>query len=238
MATTFRLVPEREPIDLNFERLKNSLPASMCVLKKPDGIYVTVESTEDEDPSTQVLIDREVDRIQFLTCVKFRAEMCRRTVTATLSLCWRVHGPLPKEVRPLTWTGALALQLRLWALATEAQDSALRVLLHFQIIELSYPNTRDKEAYPPFSGGSHSPHPRTEAKLLRHLVAHAGDARTETSSYLEYLGLPSRLGNYNHPNWDTAITSAGKRVEKLARKIIRRAICQAENYRLGAKLED
>ena len=223
MLTTFRLVAEREPIDLNLARLQNALPASMRVLERPDGVYVNVESAEDEDLSTQSLIDREVDRIQFLTCVKFRAEMCRSAVSATVSSCWRVHGALPEEVRPITWTDTLALQLRLWALATEAQDPGLKVLLHFQIIELSYPDTRDRAAYPPYTGGPHPPHPRTEAKLLRHLVAHAGDAKSETGLYLAYLGLPNRLGNYSHPDWLTKITNAGKRVEEQAREIVRRA---------------
>jgi hypothetical protein len=223
MATTFRLEPEQPPLDLDLSRLQAALPPSMRVHEKHDGVYVTVESTDEEDESAQVLINREIDRVHFLTCVRFRAHMCRKSVTRDLSLSYRIHGSLPSGVGPATWTDSLALQFRLWALASETQDPILRVLLCFQIIELTYPNTADRAAYPPYTSSAAAPHPRTEAKLLRHLVAHAGEAKRETGFYLEYLGLPKRLGNLSHPDWLPKISRAAKRVEEQARVLLRGA---------------
>jgi len=120
----------------------------------------------------------------------------------------------------MSWTDSLALQFRLWVLASEANDPMIRILLHFQIIELSYPDTGDAAAYPRYEGGPNPPHPRTEAKLLRHVVAHAGDAKRETGMYLTYLGLPNIAGNVTHPKWVSVMTDAARRVEQEARQIL------------------
>lgn len=223
MTTTFRLIPDKNPLDLKLGHLQASLPPSMKVSEKHDGFYVTVKSTTDEDESVQPLIDREVDRIQFLTLVRFRAEMCRRSVTANFASSYRVHGSLSPDVMPLIWTENLALQFRLWNLASGASDPMIRILLHYQIIELTYPDNQSVDAYPPYQGGGASPHPRTEAKLLRHLVAHAGEAKRETSLYLQYLGLPAKLGNVTHAEWASKIAPAARRVEKLAYVLLRSA---------------
>ena len=64
---------------------------------------------------------------------------------------------------------------------------------------------------------------QTEAKLLRHLVSHAGDARPETSVYLSFLGLPPRLSNLTHPDWLAKVCERLPVVESEARAILRNA---------------
>jgi hypothetical protein len=223
MTTSFRLVPESKSVDLNLAKLQSALPATMRVDERPDGVYVNVASAGPEDEQAQMEIDRELDRVYLLTCVALRAQMVRRSVTATLAVGYRIHGQLPAGIGPANWSAKLALQLRLWRLASEANDSTLRVLLYFQIIELEYPETTDRAAYPPYTDSTLPPHPRTEAKLLRHLVAHATQPLRETGLYLQYLGLPPQLSNHSHPEWSRIISVGVKAVEQQAREVLRSA---------------
>ena len=124
----------------------------------------------------------------------------------------------------MQWTPRLSLQLKLWAIAVDSTDYYLKLILFFQIIELSHPNLHDKGSYPPYDDSGAPPHPRTEAKLLRHLVAHAADARPETGRYLEFLGLPLQLSNMTHPDWDRTISGKVSQVEVQARDELRSAL--------------
>lgn len=226
MPTRYRLVPEGQHVDVDLALFQGALPLSIILEEERGDVYATLDSNGSEDSSTQLLIDRELDRLFFLTCVRLRAEMCRRTVTASLKMSYRIHGSLPAGVHPQIWSDQTTLQLRLWALAADVEDAYLKVLLFYQIIELSYPNTQDKSAYPPYDHSPSAPHPRTEAKLLRHLVAHAGDAKKETSAYLQFLGLPPVLSNLVHPDWVGKITERVAIVEQQAREVLQSALSQ------------
>jgi hypothetical protein len=223
MTTSFRLVPENNSVDLDLTQLQSALPASMRVEEHPGGVYVLVASAGPEDEQAQIEIDRELDRVYLLTCVVLQAQMVRRSVTATFSVGYRVHGKLPLGIGPANWSAKLALQLRIWRLASEAKDPTLRLLLYFQIIEIEYPETSDRAAYPPYTDFTLPPHPRTEAKLLRHLVAHATQPLRETGLYLQYLGLPPQLSNHSHPEWNRMISAGVKSVEQQARELLRSA---------------
>lgn len=223
MPTVFRLVPEGESIDLDFDRFRASLPDTFTLDQRLDGLYLSISSPELDDESAQHLADRELDRIFFLTCVRVRAEMCRRTVTATLAGGYRVHGAIPEDTRPVAWTEKWALQLRLWSIAADSPDPLIKALLLFQIIELEYPDTSNVAAYPRYADETIAPHPRTEAKLLRHLVAHAGDARPETAKYLSFLGLPPRLSNLTESNWLPRVADRIPHVAIQARQILQSA---------------
>lgn len=224
MPTRYRLVPDGQDVDVVLPQFRNTLPSSIILEEVGREVYASVDSTGTEDSSTQVLIDRELDRLFFLTCVRLRAEMCRKTVSASLKIRYRIHGSLPTGIRPQIWSDQVTLQLKLWAIAADAQDIYLKALLFYQIIELSYPDTRDATAYPPYDNSSRVPHPRTESKLLRHLVAHAGCAKVETSAYLEFLGLPPVLSNLIHPEWAGKIAARVAIVERQARKVLQSAL--------------
>ena len=224
MPTRYHLVPEGQHLDVDLALFRGALPSSIILEEESGDVYATLDSKGSEDSSTQLLIDRELDRLFFLTCVRLRAEMCRRTVTASLKIRYRIHGSLPVGVHPQIWSDQLTLQLKLWALAADVDDTYLKVLLFYQLIELSYPDTHDNTAYPPYDNSLPEPHPRTEAKLLRHLVAHAGDAKKETSAYLEFLGLPPVLSNLVHPEWVGKITERVAIVERQAREVLQSAL--------------
>lgn len=220
MLTAYRIVPEHKFVDLDLARFQLSLPATMTVRSESDGVYVDVESMRPEDPDTQPLIDRELDRVYFFTYVALRAEMVKRTMTASLQASYRIHGSLPENFGCITWNDQLTLQLKLWRLASESPDFVVRVLLHFQIIELRYPKTSDPISYPPYKVGNQAPHPRTEAKLLRNIIAHAAEAKPETLRYLEFLGLPPQLSNVSHPDWLARIKPRLSILETQARETV------------------
>lgn len=225
MPTIFLLrSPNTKDVDLQLHRLQAMLPDSMSLDTRDDGLYVTVASQGSEDQSTQQLINRELDRIFFLTNVRVRAEMIRRSVMATFPMARSVHSELPAGKGPQTWTDIIALQLRLWALASDADDLSMKVILHFQIVELSFPDTSDRQLYPPYQDASTPPHPRTESKLLRHLVAHAGQPRHETRVYLEHLGLPNVLSNQIHVDWEPKLRSRLAILEGEVRSVLLSAV--------------
>lgn len=224
MPTRYRLVPEGQNVDVDLALFRSTLPSSIILEEESGDVYATVDSTEPEDSSTQLLIDRELDRLFFLTQVRLRAEMCRRTVTASLKISYRIHGSLPPEIRPQIWSDQVTLQLRLWAVAADTEDIYLKALLFYQIIELSYPDTLNATAYPRYDNSLREPHPRTESKLLRHLVAHVGGAKRETSTYLQFLGLPPLLSNLVHPEWAGKIAERVAIVERQAQEVVQSAL--------------
>lgn len=222
MYTSFKLIPEANQLDLEVVAVNRSLPSCMHLERRSDGVYVIVETRVEEDEGAHQLVQRELDRIFFLTCVRVRAEMCRRRVSADFILSYRIHGPLSAGLGPQNWTPTLALQLRLWNVAADILDPPTQVLIFFQIIEISYPNSAD---YPPYTNASGLPHPRTEAKLLRHLVSHAGQATNkQTKMYLQFLGLGPMMANRSDPFWIQVISEKVKHVRQEAYAAIKSVI--------------
>jgi hypothetical protein len=199
----------------------------MTIEEKDDGTYISVETPVAEDPTAERDVHRELDRIFFLTCVRVRAEMCRTTVTSDLVCNYRIHGHLPQYIQPQSWTSKpeLALQLRLWSVADDTNDPPARLLIFFQIVELAFPETRDDAHYPAYKDVSIPPHPRTEAKLLRNLVAHAGKpTNPQTETYIKFLGLEEMLSNRSDPEYLRVIGEKAEHVKSEARKAIESAL--------------
>ena len=192
MKHKLKLIFESLEPDLDKDVFQRSLPANFKLKEENDGIYIYVESNVTDDEQLKYLVTRELDRHFFLTCVKINAEIVKSQVTATLEYSWRIHGSLPKNVRPQRWNYDLPIQLRLWALASDSRDMMTKVILLFQIIELTFP--RGSHFYPEYKNSSRTPHPLTECKFVRDLVAHAGDVSTnQLKLYCKYLGLPALM---------------------------------------------
>ena len=224
MPTRYCLVPKSQRVDVDLAIFQSALPPSIVLEEERGAVYATVDSTESEDSDTQPLIDRELDRLFFMTSVRLRAEMCRKTVTATLKGSWSLHGSLPVGVRPQIWSQKLALQMRLWALAEDVEEISLKVLLLYQIIELSPHKTHHTAANLDYDDPLWLD-PRTEAKLLRNIVAHADDKPLrQTKAYLEFLGLPLVMSNRVHPQWVEKITKRVDILKKEAWQVLQRAL--------------
>jgi len=222
MNTKFKLIFEGDSQNIDLDRFRQSLVASFEVKNEENGIYVIINSSQDEDDSCQYLIDRELDRHFFLTSVKIKAEMVRKVVTSSFSFYYRTHGSLPETISSQIWNYELSTQLRLWALAVDANDIYLKIILLFQIIELSHPDCSD---YPKYTDTSNQPSPLTEAKFLRHLVVHSGDVDgSQLKKYCTYLGLPELMFDPTDTTHNTILAEKVGILEKEAKLVIERCL--------------
>ena len=217
MHTVFKLQPTQTKHELDVARFRSSLPSGFAVEEREDGVYVTVETLAAEDSRAQYFIDRELDRLFFLTRVRYNAEMCRESLYADVRISFDAYVQMPAAA-PLHWTYEIALQLRLWSVASGVSDPFSKILLLYQVIELSYP---DKSQYPSYPSALTAPHPLTECKFLRHLVAHAGIASSEElKRYCDYLAIPNWMLDRTDPSQMAIIASKLKLVEEQARRCL------------------
>lgn len=219
--TTFLLKPRLGNPNLSVILLQQAMPTEMRVHEESSGLFVDVTSSKPEDSRTQYLVDRELDRIYFLTSIRYDAEMVTRRVMASRRVSWTRQTQLPVTIKPMKWTYERALQFKFWALAAEIRDPAARVLLLFQIIELQYPTP---SAYPPYIDSNLPPHPLTEAKMLRHLVAHAGEVHgRELQRYCSHIGFPALMLDRSDSDYMNLISEKVHIVESQARLILAQA---------------
>jgi len=221
MGTKFKLIFEGEP-DLELDKFQRSLPSIFRVERENDGIYVTVESSLTEDKLCQDQIDRELDRHFFLTCVRIKAEMVRKTVSQELHAKVTIHGYLPRDIHPQKWNNKLPLQLRLWSIAMASTQMVLKLILLFQIIELDYPNPGD---YPEYIDPTKPPHPITECKFIRHLVAHAGDvSKKQLKLYCKYIGVRDKMFDITDEHYYGIIASKVPLMQAESKKVIEKQL--------------
>lgn len=218
-TTSFRLLPARDPLDIDLKAFQSMLPSIMSVVPREGATYIDVETSKDEDECAQFLVDRELDRVFFLTSVRVKSEMCRRTVSSEQRFAWSIHAPIPPGTTVQTWNYELGLQLRLWSLACETDDPLTKIVLFYQIIELSCP-PRDQYEDP-----SRPPKPLTECKLLRNLIVHAGNVTfPETKNYCEYLGMPELMCDRTDRSYVELLAAKQGFVESQAQGVIQRAL--------------
>lgn len=226
MQTSFRITLASERDELDIASVNRSLHPDMQMEMRGRDLFVVVETSKEEDEEAHQLVRRELDRIYFFTAIRATAEMCSRTVRSDFPASYRILGLLPAELEAQDWNPIITLQLRLWSVADEITDSPTRLLILFQIIELTYPLKPNTPDYPKYESHHHAPERRTEAKLLRHLVTHAEHAsRRETQLYVRYLGLESDLmANRSDPKWLRIVSEKVGLVRDEARDVIRAAI--------------
>lgn len=221
MITEFKLIFEGKP-DINIGRFQKSLPSNFQVVEEDDGIYLKVESALAEDQRCQYIVDREIDRHFYLTSVKIRAEMICKTVLSSLTVRYRIHGSLPDNISPQNWNYELAIQLRLWSIASDSTETTTKLILLFQIIELAYP---DRSNYPKYTDFAKAPHPLTECKFIRHLVVHSGDVYSEQLKlYCAYIELPEIMLDITDSLYYKIIASKLPLMEAEAKKAIDTAL--------------
>jgi hypothetical protein len=104
-----------------------------------------------------------------------------------------------------------------------------KIILLYQIIELSAPS------YPPYLNSTKPPHPLTECKLLRHLIAHAGDANSsELRTYCAYLNVPPVMLDRTDSAYVELLSSKCKLVEAQAKGVLESALILPSSGRLPA----
>lgn len=218
-TTTFRLLPAGKRLISDTDAFQRMLPESMKFERKEDTDYLKVQTEIEEDERAKFMVTRELDRLFLLTCVRVEAEMCTRIQNVSLSTAWRIQGPIPPGTARPAWTYELGLQLRLWALASEAPDLLSKIVFLYQIIELSHPT------FPRYMTAKQAPDPLTECKFLRHLVTHAGNVENkELKRYCDYLGLPAVMLDRSDPAYVDLLNSRLPILEAEAREIIRNSL--------------
>jgi len=220
METKFKLIFEGK-LDLEIEKFRLSLPKSFSVVEEDDGFYMTVQSGKMDENQCQYLVDRELDRHFFLTSVKIKAQIIRKTVTGSLTLRHRIHGHLPDKIGPQNWDYKLPVQLRLWSIAVDSSEIQTKLILLYQIIELAYPDGN----FPEYTDSTIAPDPLTECKLVRHLIAHSGDVKHKRLKlYCEHIGLPEIMLDITDPHYFGIISAKVSILEAEAKKVIESAL--------------
>jgi hypothetical protein len=171
--------------------------------REENGQLLLVADKPDHLTDEQVFyqVQRECDRLYFLTGQQldpkiFRIERPNGLSTGFLSVTASasIYKPIAPEVDRQNWQGKpLAVQLRLWQLAHLTNTPiAAKINLLFQIIEMTYRKAND---YPKYKDPNKCPHPRTEAKLLRHLASHGYTVtmRSELKRYCQHLGISEKF---------------------------------------------
>ena len=221
MTTRFLLIFETDPPDIEIEEFQKILPPTFLVVEEDGKIYILVETTKEDDKSSQYLVERELDRYFFLTCIKIKAELVRKRIVKVFTSSYRIHGDWPSDKGPQKWNYDLPIQLKLWSMAIDSNDFRLQTLYYFHIIELAYPDTRDRTHYPDYLDPTTTPAPLTECKFLRHLIAHAGEVGgQQLKNYCAYLNIPELMFDATDNRYKQILINKVKLLEQEAKNAI------------------
>lgn len=217
--TKFKLGFETDEPDINLKIFQKSLPSTFQAYEENGAIYISIETVVDEDENAKYLVERELDRHFFLTCVKITAEMVRKKVQLSLDSWNRIHGDLQEDIEPQKWSYELPIMLKLWSMAIDLHSEfRLQILYYFHIIELAYPS---RDSYPVYTDPTTPPYPLTECKFIRHLVAHAGDvSRSQLRLYCKYLDIPEVMFDVTDRRYQSILLNKVKLLEEQAKKAI------------------
>ncbi len=218
-TTKFKLFFETEEPDIDLDKFRKSLPSFFEVKREEKDIFISLKTAVDDDDNAKYLVDRELDRYFFLTCVKITAEIVKRIVIGSFTSRYRIHGDLPENIEPQVWNNELPIMLKLWSMAINLHNEfRLQLLYYFHIIELAYP---EKSSYPDYTDCTSPPHPLTECKFIRNLIAHAGDVgSSQLKAYCRYLGIPEVMFDVTDRRYQSILLGKVKLLEEQAKKAI------------------
>lgn len=221
-----------KPRAFTLEQARAVLPKSFSLQEEEDDqlLLAVTPPSGFTDEQTFNQVQQECDRLFFLTGEQLDPKLLRKETTdgrvtnfKFLTMDAVVVEPLASEVERQQWDASLPVQLRLWQLTRLPNlPVATQINLLFQIIEISFPNTKDQSAYPPYNNAHSPPHPRTEAKLLRDLATH-GKKRMEArqvKSYCQYLGISDESHDPTDSDFIQALCKGGRVIQAEARRVI------------------
>lgn len=221
---------------LAIEQARGVLPQHFSFREEREQLLLVVEPpgvVDDEQVFGQV--QQECDRLFFLTGEQLAPKILRKENSDGRSVGFGsftadafITKSLSTEVDRQQWHIPLAVQLRLWQLAQSPNvPIAARTNLLFQIIEISYPNTNDQNQYRQYKDPRKRPHPRTEAKLLRHLASHGNTKRVtheQLKRYCQHLSITEEFHNPTDIDYLRVLREGFPVVESEARRIIEASI--------------
>ncbi len=172
----------------NINKFKDILPDNFRLHEEDGKLHITIETIRDDDTCSAIpLLDRELKRFYFFTNmeIKYQHVTVRGTIPV-MKACTQVFSSvnnLPNNIGRQNWNDKTSLQVSLWHLSSKSSDIKTRILIFYQILELSG-YTFNKYINP-----NETPDPLNECRFLRHLVAH-GDIDNDNKqmrAYLKYL---------------------------------------------------
>lgn len=219
------------PHRLTLDESSSILPEDFS-LREEDGqlllIVEPIRHSSEEHVSNRV--QQECDRIHFLTGEQLNPKLARIENPDGSGLAWSslpsyLYGvrPLPLETDRQQWQTTFSVQLCLWRLAqTPDLPVVAKINLLFQIIEISFPNTRSVEDYPEYNEPDNDPHPRTEAKILRDLASHGKKqmGNPQIEDYCRHHGLSAESHDPTNAKFIGVLKKRSRIVEEEARKVI------------------
>lgn len=210
------------------DQLSSVLPTNFALLKESEQLVLVV-GLEDISNESEVFyyVQRECDRLFFLTGEQLNPKLLRieyagkKRLFNEVDCIMRGVEKLQDDIDRQQWTHKLSLQLRLWQLAhLPYLPVSVQIVLLFQIIEASFPDTRNKQMYPPFAENNLVPHPRTEAKLIRDWVSHQAKIGKRLLRYCRYLEIEPQFFDPTDIGHHRKIPGLLEKVEQEAEKVI------------------
>lgn len=224
------------------DQLSTVLPKNFASRKEGEQ-FMLVVSLQRLSNESEVFYyaQRECDRLFFLTGEQLNPKLLRIEYAGEKRLFNEVDGimrgveTLQDDIDRQHWTHKLTLQIRLWQLAhLPYQPISVQIVLLFQIIEASFPDTKNEHMYPPFEENDLRPHPRTEAKLIRDWVSHQeAKMRARLLRYCRYLEIEPRFFDPTDERHQKKIPELFEKVEREAKKVINAAITRKPTEAMG-----
>ncbi len=216
------------------EQLMDVLPQNFSLQEENNQLMLIIESSA-QFSEEQIFyeLQRECDLIFFLTGEQFKPMLIykenpdgSKRVENECEFILRGIEKLPLDIDRQQWTHKLSLQLRLWQLAhLPYLPVSVQIALLFQIIESSFPDTRNKQMYPLFEENNLVPHPRTETKLIRDWVSHqVAKMRKRLCRYCKYLDIEPRFFDPTDAEHQRKIPGLLEKVEREAENVINDSI--------------
>ncbi len=229
---------------LTCEQIKTVLPGNFLFTVPQDDSRSLLTVEESNGVSEQKVcwnVLKECDRIAFLTGVQLNPGLlCKvRTdgsteVTHSISSCTVVVKPSALDnVVSQNWEipeASVAVQLRLWQLATPDLPVAARINLLFQIVEIAHP---ERSEYPKYEDSTKEPDPMTEARFLRNLASHGKQAigDKQLQLYCQRHGLPLEMHDPTNPTLIKLLEDRLEVVKSEARRVIDSSITRGTSLR-------
>ena len=222
------------------EEIQRILPQNFILEQKDKDIFLTINADDETDENkAKFLLDRELDRIFFLSGQKIESSLKlieypngRKQTIVTIKYDINAIQKISEEIAPQQWTNNIEVQLKLWVLAnTYNLPLAAKINLLFQIIEIEYPNTSDQSIYPLYRDSTTEPNPMTEAKLLRHMVSHGKSPieNNQLRTYCDFLNLSPEMHDPSNARFIDVISRRIPIITRLAKEIIEAKLTIIEN---------
>ena len=217
--------------DTNIGEIDRLLPNYFSLIDEEGDIFLFVNIDERiNEKQVQFLVDREFDRIFFLTGCKINFSLVNieypdghKKSLCDIKFSINAIQAIPDNIGPQLWENNIDTQLKLWFLAHgENIPLASKINLLFQILEIEYPYTGNQTIYPLYEDSSSEPSPMTEAKLLRHIVSHGKSPinNHQLRKYCEFLGLRPEMHDPANAEFIDIINRRLPVITRLAKEII------------------